>query len=247
MFDRKKYKYFARQQLHSRWKIPVLITIITGLVMLIFSIPEFVETYRTIPELWDLDFSDSHSFSIAVNLVSESNTSTLLTYIQLAVAAIFEMAGICVYLKMSRSPEPVYLSDFFDGMNNWLRAVFAELWKDIWIFFWLLLFFIPGIIKAISYSQIMFIVAEYKSVSVTKALRISKIITHGHKADLFVMYLSFLGWAILAAIPAGLGFIVLFPYMKLSFVNAYHAMMKEALETGKLKPEDLQKTEAQYE
>ena len=55
------------------------------------------------------------------------------------------------------------------------------------------------------------------------------------------MYLSFLGWAILATIPAGLGYIFLIPYMNLSFINAYHAMMKEALETGRIKPEDLQK------
>jgi hypothetical protein len=48
--------------------------------------------------------------------------------------------------------------------------------------------------------------------------------------DLFVMCLSFLGWAILASIPAGLGFIWLRPYMHMSFMNAYHAMLKEALD-----------------
>lgn len=244
MFDREKYKNFARQQLKNRWNIPVVITIITGLVMLIFSVPELVETVRAVPELWTLDFSDAGSYSIAINAVTGANASTLLSYIQLAVSAIFEMAAICVYLKMSRSPEPVHLSDFFEGMNNWVRAIFATAWQWLWIFLWSLLFVIPGIIKAISYSQTMFIVAEYKDVSVTKALRISKVITHGHKADLFVMQLSFLGWAILASIPAGLGFIFLIPYRSMSFVNAYHAMMKEALETGKIKPEDLQKQEA---
>ncbi|WP_027728559.1 DUF975 family protein [Treponema sp. C6A8] len=246
MFDRKKYKYFARQQLSGRWSIPVIITIITGLVMIIFAIPEAVETFRALPELWDIDFSEPNSFSIAINAASGSNTSTLLSYIQIAVSAIFEMAGICVYLKMSRSPEPVHLSDFFEGLNKWLRAIFAALWTSIWIFLWSLLFVIPGIIKLFAYSQTMFITAEYKSVSVPKALRISNIITNGHKMDLFIMILSFLGWAILASIPAGLGFIFLKPYMKLSFINAYHAMMKEALETGKLRPEDLQKAEINY-
>jgi uncharacterized membrane protein len=247
MFDRKKYKYFARQQLQHRWSIPVFITIITGLVLLLFSIPEFIEIYRTCPELVSLNFSDPKSMSILIRTYSEGSSSQLLSYIQFAVKAIFGMAGICVYLKMSRSPEPVHISDFFDGLNNWVRAVFAAAWQFIWFLLWSLLFIIPGIIKAISYSQTMFIAAEYKAVSVPKALRISKIITHGHKADLFVMYLSFLGWAILASIPAGLGFIFLIPYMHLSFINAYHAMMKEALETGKIKPEDLQKSEVYYD
>ena len=243
MFDRKKYKYFARQQLKSRWNIPAIITIISGLVMIIFSIPELVETFRAIPELWTLDFTDSNSYSIAVKMITGENTSTLLSYIQLAVSAIFEMAAICVYLKMSRSPNPVHLSDFFEGLNNWARAILAQLLVTVWVFLWSLLFFFPGIIKAIAYSQTMFIAAEYKTVSVSKALRISKIITNGHKMDLFVMHLSFIGWAILASIPAGLGFIFLIPYMNLSFINAYHAMMKEALETGSIKPEDLQKPE----
>ncbi|MCR5252446.1 MAG: DUF975 family protein [Treponema sp.] len=241
MFDRKKYKYFARQQLQNRWNIPAFITIITGLVMLIFSIPEVIETFRTLPELVNVDFFNSRSLSVFIQAYSGKGSSELLSYIQLAVSAIFEMAAICVYLKMSRSPEPVHISDFFDGMNNWARAIFAELWQFIWVMLWSLLFIIPGIIKAISYSQTMYIVAEYKSVSIPKALRISKIITYGNKADLFVMYLSFLGWAILATIPAGLGYIFLIPYMNLSFINAYHAMMKEALETGRIKPEDLQK------
>ena len=57
--------------------------------------------------------------------------------------------------------------------------------------------------------------------------------------DLFLMLFSFFGWAILAAIPAGLGHIWLRPYMHMSFINAYHAMMKEAIESGRLTAEDL--------
>ena len=53
------------------------------------------------------------------------------------------------------------------------------------------------------------------------------------------MYLSFLGWCILAAIPAGIGFIFLTPYMEMTFVNAYNGMLKEAVDSGKLHPDDL--------
>ena len=239
LFDRKKYKVFARQQLSGRWTVPVIITIISGLILIVFSIPQAVEMVRSFPENLTVDFSDPHSVSIFINTVTEGSSSTLLSYIQLAVEAILYVAGINVYLKMSRSPEPVSLSDFFEGMNNWFRAILAAIWKYIWLLLWFMLFIIPGIIKFFAYSQIFFIVAEYKKVSIPRALNISKIITQGHKMDLFVMCLSFLGWAILASIPAGLGFIWLRPYMHMSFVNAYHAMLKEALELGKIKPEDL--------
>ena len=79
--------------------------------------------------------------------------------------------------------------------------------------------------------------------SVTRSMKISKIITNGHKGDLFVMYLSFIGWEILATLTFGIGYLWLVPYINMSLVNAYHSMLKEALETGKLKPEDLQTNE----
>ena len=243
MFDRKKYKDFARRQLHGRWAVPLLITAITALVLIIFAIPEAVEILRSIPEIPEIDFSDAKSVSIFINTVSSGSSSSFLSYIQLAVEAILYLAAIHVYLKMSRSPEKVSLYDFFEGMNSWFRAILAALWKGLWLFLWLIpsvfLFMIPLIIKAFAYSQIYFIVAEYKNVSIPRALSISKIITRGHKMDLFLMLFSFLGWAILAAIPAGLGYIWLRPYMHMSFINAYHAMMKEAIESGRLTAEDL--------
>lgn len=243
MFDRKKYKAFARRQLQGRWTVPVIITIISALILIIFAIPEAVEIVRSIPEIPEIDFSDVKSVSIFVNTVSGGSSSSLLSYIQVAVEAILYLAAINVYLKMSRSPEKVSLSDFFEGMNNWFRALLAAIWKGIWLFLWLIpsifLFMIPVIIKALAYSQIYFIVAEYKKVSIPRALSISKVITQGHKMDLFIMLMSFLGWAILASIPAFLGFLWLRPYMHMSFINAYHAMLKEAIETGRLKPEDL--------
>ena len=140
---------------------------------------------------------------------------------------------------MSRSPEKVGFSSFIQGLNLWAKAVLATLWNFLWTFLWSLLFIIPGIVKSIAYSQMYYLIVEYPELSVTKAMKISMLITKGHKADLFVMYLSFLGWIILATIPAGLGMIVLSPYMDMTFVNAYHALLKEAVESGKLKPEDL--------
>ena len=53
------------------------------------------------------------------------------------------------------------------------------------------------------------------------------------------MGLSFLGWMTLCAFTLCIGYLWLVPYMEMSYVNAYHAMLKEALETGRIKPEDL--------
>ncbi len=58
--------------------------------------------------------------------------------------------------------------------------------------------------------------------------------------DLFLTFLSFIGWYILGAATCGIAMIWIRPYAHMTFINAYHAMMKDALEIGTIRPEDLQ-------
>jgi len=241
MYERVRYKRFAIKQLNKRWTVPVLMTLIASIISLLFEIPGFYriitsESYKTL-----INYSGT-DLSVILNLynsISNDSTSMLTTIIQVIVEGILAMACINVYIKMSRSPEKVGFGSFIEGFNNWARALLASLWKYLWVVLWTMLFVIPGIIKAISYSQMYYILTEYPEVSVTKSMRISMIITRGHKGDLFVTYLSFLGWAILCGLTLGIGNLWLTPYMNMTLINAYHAMMKEALEKGIIKPEDL--------
>lgn len=245
-FDRKKYKKFARIQLKGRWGVPVLITIIIGLITSLFQIPELILIFKNndFINFVNSDFNDFqtffNSYQLAVNSVG-AGFSRLFQIIQFIVAVILEVAALNVYLKMSRSPQKISFSLFIESLNNWGRATLASLWFYLWVSIWQLLFVIPGIIKAIAYSQMFYLINEYQDISIPKAMNISKIITKGHKGDLFVMYLSFIGWFLLGAFSLGIGFFWIIPYYRMSLVNAYHALMKDALETGKIKPEDLQK------
>ena len=239
MFERKKYKQFALTQLKGRWTVPVLITLFISIILEIFAVPVWIQLFHS--GYFSAIFSlDSNQMENAVAAVTEAQrTSLLTTVIQTVVSSILDVAAIGVYLKMSRSPEPVKFSDFIEGLNNWARAALGALWELLWVTLWSLLFVIPGIIKGFAYSQMFYIIAEYKEVSVTKAMKISMEITKGHKWDIFVMYLSFLGWAFVCAFTMGIGTLWLTPYMDMTFINAYHAMMKEAIESGRIKPEDL--------
>jgi uncharacterized membrane protein len=84
-----------------------------------------------------------------------------------------------------------------------------------------------------------YIVAEYKNISVTKAMKISMIITNGHLMDVFILELSFIGWVLLSCLTLGIGFVVLQPYMELTYVNTFHDLLQEAITKGSLRLEDL--------
>lgn len=236
MFERKKYKSFAKKQLAGRWSIPVFITVIVSIVSLIFSRIQSVQIknsgYMDAALAGDIDSIMLSWQTMAFPMFSSS-------FIEMIVMSVFSIATIGVYLKMSRSPEPVHFGDFVEGFNNWARAILGTLWQALWVFLWSLLLFIPGIIKSIAYSQMFYLIVEYKDLSVTKAMKISMKITNGHKWDLFVMHLSFLGWLILSVFTLGILDLWLVPYMNMTYVNAYHALLKEAIENGVIKPEDL--------
>ncbi len=242
MFERKKYKQFAIQQLKNRWGIPVLITFITYLVIELFDIPSIRYVLKQ-SAFYDIIQNNYYSSAELMELISQlslpTNLSMLITIFQEVVEKIFIVAGINVFLKMSRSPEKINLALFFDGLNDWWRATRAALWNLLWVTLWSFLFFIPGIVKQIAYSQMFYLISEYKTLSVTKAMEISKIITRGHKWHLFVMGLSFIGWGILCILTLGIGYLFLEPYARMSFINAYHGMLKDALDANLIRPEDL--------
>ncbi len=236
MFERKKYKNFAKKQLQGRWAIPILVTLVVAVISGVFSIPDFVKLSQS----GYFNAVLNYDYYGALDAVDQaSSTSFITSMVTMIASAIIELAAIGVYIKMSRSPEPVYFSDFIEGFNNWARATLGILWQFLWIFLWTLLFIIPGIVKSIAYSQMFYILAEYKEISVSKAMKISIEITKGHKWDLFVLSLSFIGWALLTPFTLGILYFWLVPYMNMTYVNAYHALMKEALESGRIKPEDL--------
>lgn len=252
-FDRRKYKSFALKQLNGRWGLPIFISIIVIAISSIIDIPQIDRTKNTLNI-----FRDYWNYLLSINPDEIDNQIILKYYHELkdsmgsflsrileslligGVTTIFSVATLNFYLPMSKSPEKVPLSAFFEGFADWWRAFLGYAWYLLWTTLWRLLFVIPGIIKGYAYSQMFNLIAEYKNLSVTKAMDISKVITQGHKWELFVLDLSFLGWEILCAFSLGIGLIFLVPYMKMTYINAYHALLKDAIESGKITMEDLQ-------
>ena len=79
-----------------------------------------------------------------------------------------------------------------------------------------MLFVIPGIVATYRYRFAYYNILTDSSLSAGEAIRLSCQQTAGMKGDLFVLDLSFLGWAILSWLTFGLLNIWLMPYMTLS-------------------------------
>ena len=144
------------------------------------------------------------------------------------------------YLKIYRK-ETVELKELFSKFQNDLaRCLGGMLWMYLFIILWTLLFTIPGIIKGYAYRMTTFILAEYPNVKAKEALKISMKMTKGYKGKLFMLDLSFIGWAMLSMLTLGiLAIVYVMPYYLTSVTGYYEEIKAQALESGAVTMEEL--------
>ncbi len=241
MFDRKRYKKEALQQLKGKWSQPLRVVFSAGLYSLVISL---------LPDL--------------LLPTEQYNSYLVFSYpITGAISAVLFMAMMYFFMHFSKNNEITTYKTFIEGFSLWIKALLSALWFSLWTLLWLLLFIIPGFIKVYSYYEMFFIIAENPHVGVKKAMKLSKIITKGNKGDLFFLDLSFLGWYLLSFIPgivfsifAGfnvqyldlfvnigtvlilLGIYFIIRYHQLAQIGEFRALNQSAIDRKELTPED---------
>lgn len=117
-----------------------------------------------------------------------------------------------VMLSVMRGGE-MNIGGLFDGFNDFGRIVGTKLLQAIYTFLWTLLLVIPGIIKNYSYAMTDFILKDQPELANNAAIEKSMAMMDGNKMKLFLLDLSFIGWAILCLFTFGIGFLFLQPYV----------------------------------
>ncbi|MBL1059676.1 DUF975 family protein [Lactobacillus sp. A27] len=210
---RKELKDNAKQSLRGNWGWAIIVFLITAIIVGIFTGAGhwLDETY--------INYDGTNIFyqfaspigSILLWIGSFIGLSRNIAFLELRDDQKEEkpyMAAFSVFTENRFGPELI---------NFVLVSIFTFLWT------WLLI--IPGIIKAYSYSMTPYIVkdmvASDKQVGATDGINASKELMKGHKMNLFIFDLSFLGWNILAAITCGLGYLWVTPYYQTAKANFY--------------------------
>lgn len=122
--------------------------------------------------------------------------------------------------------------DLFEGYNKELfsRVLTTTLLYYVYVFLWSLLLLIPGCIKAYSYAMTPYILKDNPEMKNNAAIEESMRMMDGHKLELFLLDLSFIGWALLSLLTCGIGFLWLTPYMNMARVNFYEDLKKASVE-----------------
>ena len=116
---------------------------------------------------------------------------------------------------------------FRDSFGNWGRKVWGMFLMNFFVSLWSLLLIIPGFIKYYAYALTPYILIDYPELSANQAINLSQKMMKGHKFDMFILHLSFIGWIFLSIFTFGIGLLWLLPYMMTAQAAFYQDVKKE--------------------
>ena len=204
MLNRVELKTTAKSQLKDKWGKAAIVTLIYLLISIGLSV------LSNIPYIGRI-------FSLA----------------QLFLLPPLVFGYLMIFVSFVKDNVEIETGNLFKGFNYYAKSLGIYFWEILWVFLWSLLLFVPGIIKALSYSQAFFIVVDNPNVKVRDALKISILMTEGYKGEIFVMGLSFIGWCLLGMISAFIGFIWITPYMLTTYTNMFYKLKEQSIQSGK--------------
>ena len=161
--------------------------------------------------------------------------NTVASYLMFAVlilAGPFSIGLASYFLNLIRKDKSD--DDFvalLDGFKNDVGTnIISGLLVQVYTFLWALLFIIPGIVKSYSYSMTFYIRIDHPEYTASQAIEESRKMMYGHKARLFFLDLSFIGWIIVGTMCCGIGMLWVTPYMEASRAHFYEELKSKQIE-----------------
>ena len=169
------FKKAAKLELKGRW---LEAAVAFGIYVVMIGIVSFIVDIIGVPSL---------------NIVSG-------IYLLIIIGA--AIVGLYAYFMRLMRRQNTNLRDCFEGFEDFGRSLMLGLHMMIRIFLWTLLFIIPGIIAAYRYSMAPLLFRDHPDWTPAQCINESKRLMVGNKGSLFTLDLSFIGWYILALLPA---------------------------------------------
>lgn len=141
----------------------------------------------------------------------------------LLISPALNLSIVMIYLALAQNVRPSP-GDLLKGLDLFGKSLWLAIITGFFTLAWSLLLVIPGIIKGYAYLMAPYILADNPGMTARQALRESVIMTKGHKWELFVLTLSFIGWVLLVPLTFGLIVIWLAPYANATLANYYLAL-----------------------
>ena len=220
----------ARRNLEGTWGISVGVALVAALLggliagtgsNINFNFNE--DTVRNLPPIF---------WTVLLPLVSLAGLLGIVSFI---LGGTVEL-GYAKFLLKQYDRKELQFSDLFSQFERFGTGFAQKFLRMLYTCLWALLLVIPGIVKGLSYAMTPFILEEHPEMTASEAIKASMKLMDGHKMDLFILGLTFIGWEILACLTMGIGFLFLNPYMNAAYAAFYRNISGQRQEARSYAP-----------
>lgn len=195
---------YAREALRGKWGYGIIVWLLLMLLDTLFSLPEYIaDEGSSFGDIWGI-ISTTFSWCMWFGLMA-------------------------CFLDVARKTHLSYKRLFtaFRNVEFFFKFVITEILQTIFLICWYLLLIIPGIIKYYSYAMTEFILMDHPEYGPLQAITESRKMMYGHRMQLFILGLSFIGWFLLCIITLGIASLWVVPYYSTARAKFYLDIKKE--------------------
>lgn len=205
------YRAMARETLCGRWNESALLMLILFAVVCIFDLPAIF-----LPQdlLWVSMMGNGVSVVLVIFLLYPLIYALLNAYLSLTRGE----SG-----SLIEATWRFFINDYTRSLPTMLLMMLAIGGLGI------ITLGIGAIILNFAYAMTPYLLRDYPELTATEALRTSRQMMRGHKWDLFVLELSFIGWALLSVFTLGIGALWLGGYIYTAQAHFYEDLKAETI------------------
>ncbi len=216
--DERNFKQVARDRLNNHWGISIgaaaVAFLLGGLLVGVSFLPK-IEYKAEMPDMFQQVIHLAESLTISFSLLGLA---------QFILGGVVQL-GYAKFLLKQHDRKEYEFNDLFSEFDRFGTGFAQAFLRTLYTTLWSLLFLIPGIIASYKYAMTPFILAEHPELTASEAITMSKEMMDGHKGDLFVLDLSFIGWSLLAALSLNIGNLWLNPYRNAAYAAFYRDLL----------------------
>lgn len=227
--DTKEIRRQARAHLQGNWGLSIGVAVVAcllgGLLTGMSFIPE-ISYWKQLNFFHDRDLSQyvSGSWEIVQGVWIEFKNG-IFGLASFLLGGVLQL-GYARFLLRQHDGKPTEFNDLFSQFDRFGTGFAQHFLRSLYTLLWSLLLIVPGIIAALSYAMTPFILEEHPELTANEAIRRSKELMRGHKTDLFILELTFIGWSLLCILTLNLGHIALNPYKNAAYAVFYREITK---------------------
>ncbi|MGP1621157.1 MAG: DUF975 family protein [Candidatus Cryptobacteroides sp.] len=167
----------------------------------------------------------------------DNGSPILLSFVGMIIVSLILIpwqAGIANGLKrlLVNNDRKIFNSSLTFAVKHYWKFILVNIIVCTLVILGMCLFIIPGIILALGLSMVNYVIADNPGISIDDVFSESWRLMKGHKWELFLFYLSFIGWILLSVLTFGIGLLWLTPYILTATAAFYEDLKATAIENN---------------